>query len=280
MELNDRVYEKVKKYCDEGNELSEKNHFKAAINCFEKAYEIIPDPKRNWEASTWISASIGDCYYFSEEFNKSLVYFEEAYNCPGGNENPFILLRIGENHFELSNYEAAKEYLLKAYMLEGYDIFKDEEKKYYRYIKEDSQKVGQLPPMINDEVEELIEKSNSEYDEEKKELSLLTLEKAFSRIPIPTDDYEISYTILDYLTRGYYEIDEKLKAKKWGKKLIKTKIYGFNDGDREFLLGKILYDLKEFEEAKGCFLKAYELSKGRVFIDEEKKYLDFIKEEI
>lgn len=63
---------------------------------------------------------------------KSELY--NALNCPSGISNPFILLRLGESLFECGEMDKAKEYLLRAYMIEGYKIFFNEDDKYFELI--------------------------------------------------------------------------------------------------------------------------------------------------
>ncbi|GGA28702.1 hypothetical protein GCM10011384_17680 [Psychrobacillus lasiicapitis] len=63
------------------------------------------------------------------------IFLFNAINCPDGIENPFIMLRLGETLYELGDVNKAKDYLLRAYILEGYSIFENEEEKYFDVIK-------------------------------------------------------------------------------------------------------------------------------------------------
>ena len=54
---------------------------------------------------------------------------QEGYN------NPFVLLRLGQSAYEIGNKEQALEYLLRTYMLEGKEIFEEDEKKYFEFLK-------------------------------------------------------------------------------------------------------------------------------------------------
>ena len=47
----------------------------------------------------------------------------------GGTGNPFVWLRLGQAAFELGMDKQATDALLSAYMLEGDEIFEDEEPK-------------------------------------------------------------------------------------------------------------------------------------------------------
>ena len=58
-----------------------------------------------------------------------------ALNCPDALANPFVHIRLGQALYELGNTERAKEHLLRAYMLNGEDIFEGQDEKYFELIK-------------------------------------------------------------------------------------------------------------------------------------------------
>ncbi|MFE6076981.1 tol-pal system YbgF family protein [Paenibacillus sp. NPDC057886] len=122
--------------CDEGDALSEDGEVEQAIKKYLTALKLVPLPKNEWEASTWIYAALGDAYFTNEEYVQAKDSFFNALNCPEGISNPLILLRLGESLVECGELDKAKEYLLRAYMLEGYEIFSEEDQKYYELIKD------------------------------------------------------------------------------------------------------------------------------------------------
>lgn len=136
MELNDQVYDQIVKLCNEGNIFVEKGENDKAIESYTGALDLVPLPKINWETSTWIYTALGDTYFFIADYEKAKNNLYNALNCPDGNSNPFILLRLGESLVECGELEKAQEYLLRAYMLEGYPIFFDEDDKYFKLIKD------------------------------------------------------------------------------------------------------------------------------------------------
>ncbi|MED4355140.1 tetratricopeptide repeat protein [Schinkia azotoformans] len=136
MELDDKIYDKIVELCEEGDNLTEEDRFHDAIDKYNAALDLVPSPKRDWEAGTWIYTALGDAYFIIENYKKAKECFFDALNCPDGVNNPLILLRLGESLFECGEHNKAEEYLLKAYMLEGYNIFKDEDEKYFGLIKE------------------------------------------------------------------------------------------------------------------------------------------------
>lgn len=133
-ELSDEIYNKVQELSEEGNQLADNEKYMEAIHKFADAYRLLPEPKTDWEASTWLLASIGDMWHSLNDHEKSAAAMYDALNSPGGTENPFIYLRLGESLFELGDKKAAKENLLRAYMLDGKDIFENEDPKYFQVI--------------------------------------------------------------------------------------------------------------------------------------------------
>jgi tetratricopeptide (TPR) repeat protein len=99
-----------------------------------EALDLIPKPKTEWEASTWLYVALGEVYFFSSKYLEAISFFSEALKCPEGLGNPLINLRMGQCYYELGNYGSAKGYLLKAYMVEGKEIFEGEDDKYIKFV--------------------------------------------------------------------------------------------------------------------------------------------------
>lgn len=137
MELQDDLYERILSICSEGNDLVERFEYENAIKMYLEALDLVPEPKDVWEASTWIYTALGDTYYMNKDFEASKEFLFNAINCPDGIENPFIMLRLGESLYELGDVNKSKEYLLRAYILEGYQIFDSEDDKYFEVIKDE-----------------------------------------------------------------------------------------------------------------------------------------------
>ena len=134
-ELEDDIYDQITDLSAVGEDHFENGDFKTAITYYQKALELVPLPKTNWEASTWLYTAIGDCYFSLSDFEKASDAFYDALNCPDGMGNPFIHLRLGECLFEGGEFQKAEDNLMRAYMLEGIEIFEDEDDKYIRFLK-------------------------------------------------------------------------------------------------------------------------------------------------
>jgi len=121
------IYDKIEKYCEQGNDLFEEDDFLGAIAIWQTAFDSIPDLHEDWNEAVWLKVSIGDSYYMIDEYQKSLDSMLDALNYPEALDNPFIHFRIGQCHYELGDKERSKNALLKAYMLSGKEVFDDHE---------------------------------------------------------------------------------------------------------------------------------------------------------
>ncbi|HEY0176352.1 MAG TPA: hypothetical protein VGC08_08235 [Pedobacter sp.] len=138
-ELTDEEQDLMDDYCEKGNEEMDEENYEAAAEWFKKAYAILPDPKDDWEATGYITASLGDALFSAGKFGEAkeqLLIAEEFYR--GETKNPFVLLRLGETYFELGDEKNALVNLLEAYQMEGQQIFEDD-KKYLTFLKKHHQ---------------------------------------------------------------------------------------------------------------------------------------------
>ena len=137
-ELTNEIYEEIEALSEEGNEYFESENYGKAIEVWEKALFLIPNPQNFYSESQWLEASIGDAYFQLKDYINALEHFQNAKNNieENGYENPFIMLRLGQTLLENQRSEEAKEYLLKAYMFEGEEIFEDADEKYFNFLKQ------------------------------------------------------------------------------------------------------------------------------------------------
>jgi tetratricopeptide (TPR) repeat protein len=133
-ELDDDLYDRILELSEEGNHLADADSYEAAHKKFEEALDLVPNPKIDWEASLWLYASIGDMYFFLRDYENATENFYNALNCPDGKSNAFVHLRLGESLYELRQDEKSIDHLLRAYMLEGKELFADEEEKYFKFL--------------------------------------------------------------------------------------------------------------------------------------------------
>ena len=135
LELDEPVYREVTRLCKAGDELAERGQYEDAVAEYNKAWKLIPQPKNNWKASTWILAAIADACFFIGKNKSAWQALEYAMTCPDGLGNPFLHLRFGQVLFESGENDLAADELMRAYMGAGEEIFRDEDPKYFAFLK-------------------------------------------------------------------------------------------------------------------------------------------------
>jgi tetratricopeptide (TPR) repeat protein len=124
------LHEPIQALLDEGDALFDQGTFDAALDRYLQAFELLPPQVERWEAATWLLTAIGDTYFQMGEWQNGRQALEQARQCPQGEENPFILLRLGQCELELGRADAARELLKQAFSLGGDEVFEDEDDKY------------------------------------------------------------------------------------------------------------------------------------------------------
>lgn len=135
MELDEKIHARIESICKEGDQLADVGKVPEGIRKYEEAWALLPNPKEEWEAATWILAAIGDALFRSGQHGRVLETLGRALKCPDGLGNPFIHLRLGESAYELGNMRRADDELTRAYMAAGRDIFKKEDPKYFKRLE-------------------------------------------------------------------------------------------------------------------------------------------------
>ena len=134
-ELPDEVHARIAQLSKTGDELADEKKYRAAIEKYVEALQLLPEPITDWEACTWLLTAIGDANFLARAFEQAKDALSDAMHCPGAIGNPFIHMRLGQAQFELGNMERASDELARAYLQEGLKIFSDEDPKYVSFIK-------------------------------------------------------------------------------------------------------------------------------------------------
>lgn len=127
MKLPDSVCDDIERLSEKGNAFLDGGKCDAAIGEWEEALSLVPEPRSDWEASTWLYSSIGDAYFQKGDYYKAKESLFDALNCPDGVNNPFIHYMLGKTLIKLNDENGIPSFL-KAYLLDGLEIFElDEE---------------------------------------------------------------------------------------------------------------------------------------------------------
>ncbi len=133
-ELDPDLHGKIVSLCERGDELVNQNNFTEAVPMYSEAWSLLPEPKSDWDASTWILSAMGDAHFLLQNHEHALRMFLEAIQSPNGLGNPFIHLRLGECYYELGDRAKAEDELTRAYMAGGKELFGKEDPKYFDLV--------------------------------------------------------------------------------------------------------------------------------------------------
>lgn len=89
-ELPPSVAEQVQALSAAGDSLAASKEFSRAVSKYSEAWNLLPEPKDDWNASTWLLAAIGDACFLSGHFQAAHEAFAYSMACPGGFGNPFL----------------------------------------------------------------------------------------------------------------------------------------------------------------------------------------------
>lgn len=130
LELSDEIHARVVELSDRGDAQADRGEYADAIRTYRLAWDLLPKPRTEWGAATWLLAAIGDAYFLDGDFERSLTTFRDAMFCADAIGNPFLHLRLGQSLFELGERRTALDELARAYMGGGQLVFRREDPKY------------------------------------------------------------------------------------------------------------------------------------------------------
>lgn len=135
LELDAKVYEDIKVYCAAGDDLAKEKRYKEAVAEYNKAWKLVPEPKYDWTASTWILTAIADAAFLGGYKKSARDALEYVMSCPNAIGNPFIHLRFGQVLHDAGELDGAANELMRAYMGAGEEIFATEDPKYLDFLR-------------------------------------------------------------------------------------------------------------------------------------------------
>lgn len=134
-DLHDELHSKIVAHSEAGDALADEGKYPQALAEYWKAFDLIPEPKTDWNASTWVLAAIGDANFSGGDFKAGVDNLSNVMHCPDAIGNAFLHLRLGQCQFEVGNLDRAADELTRAYALEGEELFAEDDPKYLAFLK-------------------------------------------------------------------------------------------------------------------------------------------------
>jgi tetratricopeptide (TPR) repeat protein len=134
-EIDNKTHEEITRLSQNGDAFAENGDYPKALAEYWKAFDLIPEPKTDWDAATWVLAAIGDANFLGNDFQAGVDNLSNAMHCPGAIGNPFLHMRLGQCQFEVGNLDRAADEMTRAYALQGDEIFEEDDPKYLAFLK-------------------------------------------------------------------------------------------------------------------------------------------------
>ena len=136
----------VDNLCREGDRFAGIDQFDDAIEKYQVAWSLLPAPPHQWPAAAWILLSVGDAYFWLKDFQGGAKFLLEALDCPNGDGNPYLLLRLGQCLLELGRLDEAANALEEAFRVGGHELFEGEAPKYFQFVQTQLRIMNITPP--------------------------------------------------------------------------------------------------------------------------------------
>ena len=135
-ELPAHIHRRITRFGELGDAFAEKGDYLQAIASYHYAQRLLPEPRAQWQAATWLAAAIADAQFFNGNFRAArdtLTHALEAH-FPEAENNAFIYLRLGQSALQLGDEALALTALARAQQLAGEEIFAGEEARYRQFL--------------------------------------------------------------------------------------------------------------------------------------------------
>jgi tetratricopeptide (TPR) repeat protein len=132
--LSTKLASQIQAIIDEGDVALDADEFATAIQLYQQAVALLPSPRHAHDISLATLTALGEGFFFAGYFQRALEAFKEAQKAPGGIENPLLYLRLGQAYFECGDLDGAADSLVRAYALDGLQVFEDEDEKYLSFL--------------------------------------------------------------------------------------------------------------------------------------------------
>lgn len=131
---------------------------------------------------------------------------------------------------------------------------------------------------IRKRVEELRVKSVEAFKKESYIDAIYILEKAWDILPGNKIDEKESFIIVSYILEAAIRLKNKKVMVKWVEKIADANPMRPDCGEREMWIGKVNYELGNFDKAEEYLSIAYQKSGGRSFTSRDMVYMHFLRE--
>lgn len=99
-EIPNDIFDQVTRLSQAGNEAQERGNLNDAIAHWKQGLALLPDPRFQWSATSWLLAAIGEAQRQSGQIDAACQTFLEADGTDDG-KNPFVQFMLGACLYDL-----------------------------------------------------------------------------------------------------------------------------------------------------------------------------------
>jgi hypothetical protein len=136
--------------------------------------------------------------------------------------------------------------------------------------------MAKLENTLQQQIDGLIENAKQNNNSGNYKAALDNLIEAWDLLPLTKQDFSDSYSIIKYIIQLSLRNNDTLTAKQWVMKIYECAKHRIDDGEREYLHGRVEHASKNLNEAKTLFKIAFKKSEGRSPAPREKDFLKLI----
>lgn len=126
----------IVKLVEAGNEAHDNNNFEEALTYYQKAWDLIPSKKTEWEISNWLAACFFSVYFDINDYLSAKKWAELSMLTRGSDIDTAPLVDLGMVCFELKEFEDSYKYFDEAYKYGKKRAFQDRPRKYLDFYIE------------------------------------------------------------------------------------------------------------------------------------------------
>ena len=128
--IDNKLEDEIISIVESGNLDRIKKDFSSALNKYNQAWKLIPEPKLDWEMARWICSCMYRVYFEMTDFSNAKNWAEIALQTSGSDIDTSVAIDMGMVCYELGQYDESYKYFGEAYNLGQARAFKERPKKY------------------------------------------------------------------------------------------------------------------------------------------------------
>lgn len=117
-----------------GDDHLENDRFEKALETYQAAWDLLPDPAEECTAAPSILTSMGNAKFHLGNFQEAITDLSRALELADQSDAPFLLLRLGQCFYECGDHEQAAEELSIACIAAGTILFENDDPKYLEFL--------------------------------------------------------------------------------------------------------------------------------------------------